>query len=74
VLGLVTSDFASPNLVEELNAAQESDKPAIAVMGQGVHEPLGLRKGMKRLDLDLASSDAGIELAERLIKESPIWD
>jgi len=71
VLGLVTSDFASPYIIEELNAAEASAKPAIAVVGPQVQEPFGLKKGLKRLPLDLASPGSGIELAERLIKEPP---
>ncbi len=71
VLGLVTSDFSSPYLIEELNAAEASAKPAIAVIGPQVREPFGLNKGVPRLNLDLAAPGSGIELAERLIKEPP---
>lgn len=70
VLGLVNSDFASPNVIMELNSAEQSAKPTLAVMGRGVQEVFGLSKSLKRLRLDLDEPGSGMELADRLIKES----
>jgi hypothetical protein len=69
VLGLVTSEFASPHVIAELNAAQQSAKPTVAAVGLEVREVFGLHKGLKRIGLNLAAPGSETELAERLIKE-----
>ncbi len=69
VLGLVTNEFASPHVIAELNAAEQSAKPTVAVVSHEVQEVFGLHKGLKRIRLDLAAPGSETELAERLIKE-----
>jgi hypothetical protein len=69
VLGLVSSEFASPHVIAELNTAQQSAKPAVAAVGLEVGEVFGLDKGLKRIGLNLAAPGSETELAERLIKE-----
>jgi hypothetical protein len=69
VLGLVTSEFASPHVIAELNAAEQSAKPTVAAVGLEVREVFGLNKGLKRIGLNLAAPGSETELAERLIKE-----
>lgn len=57
VLGLVTSDFASPYLVDELNAAQRNGKPAAALTRFEVGSALGLDKSLSRVDIDPDAKD-----------------
>lgn len=69
VLGLVTSDFASPNLVDELNAAQRNGKPAAALTSSGVGSALGLSQDLGRVDIDLEAEGSGqrvLDLARRM--------
>lgn len=69
VLGVVTSDFASPYLVDELNAAQRNGKPAAALTSTGVGTALGLDKSLRRVDMEPDSKDLGervVDLARKL--------
>ncbi len=69
VLGLVTSDFASPYLVDELNAAQRNGKPAAALTSFDVGNALGLNQALDRVDIDPNGADLGgqvLDLARRM--------
>lgn len=59
VLGLVTSDFASPYLVDELNAAQRNGKPTAALTTTDVGNALGLNQALDRVDIDPNGADFG---------------
>jgi hypothetical protein len=70
-LGILSSDFTSPFVIEELGSAARSDKPTIALMENKVTAPKGLAKDLNRMSLDLTSDRAGKDLAEVLEKFRP---
>lgn len=68
VLGLVTSEFASPNLVTELNSAHRTAKPTIMLMSPDVNTLFGLDSDMVRSEVNLADPKFGgslLDLVER---------
>lgn len=71
VMGFVTSDFASPFVVSELNKAQASQKPVVAVLKSGVEQPYGLDESLNRIEIDLESDYASDELADIVGKFHP---
>lgn len=71
VLGLVTSEFASPNLVTELNEAFRSEKPTVAVSSPGVGKLFGLEGEMRQAQTDFddpASAGALLDLVGKTLK------
>jgi transcription initiation factor IIF auxiliary subunit len=68
VMGFVTSDFANPSVLMELNKANKSQKPTLAVIKKGIEQPYGLDQRLNRVELDLGSINASDELADILGK------
>ncbi|MEN8260366.1 MAG: pYEATS domain-containing protein [Pseudomonadota bacterium] len=72
VVGLVTSDYVSPSVLNELNSASQSRKPTIALVEQGVGQPFGLESGTNRIELDLKSGGGDQMLGDILMKIAPV--
>jgi hypothetical protein len=58
----------NPFVVSELNEANQSDKPVLAVVKPGVEQPYGLDNNLQRVEIDFDAEDAGDNLAEFLGK------
>jgi hypothetical protein len=71
VMGFITSDFASPLVVSELNRANQSEKPVLAIVMPGLEQPYGLDEDLNRIEFNLDSEYAGEELADLLSKFQP---
>jgi hypothetical protein len=72
VMGIVSSDYTSPFVIDELNTAVRSDKPTVALLDQ--HEasrPQGLDEVENRISLDFASGEAETAAADILEKFGP---
>jgi transcription initiation factor IIF auxiliary subunit len=72
VMGLVTSNFASPHLVEELNEAKRTDKPTVALVNPKIDSTFGLNQDLNRFAIDLESKNLGssiLDLTSELIKK-----
>ncbi len=54
VLGIVSSEFASPNVVTELNNAHRAEKPILTLVSPGVGKVFGLDPGLSQAETDLA--------------------
>jgi hypothetical protein len=54
--------------VSELNEANQSDKPVLAVVKPGVAQPYGLDNNLQRVEIDFDAEDAGDNLADFLGK------
>jgi hypothetical protein len=63
VLGISSSEFASPNVVTELNNAHRAEKPILTLVSPGVGSVFGLDPGMSQNEADF--SDPNFE--DRLI-------
>ena len=72
VMGIVSSDYTSPFVIDELGAAARSDKPTIALLDRGVSQPQGLGEVANRIELDFASGQAENEAADILEKFRPM--
>ena len=68
VLGLVTSEFASPFLVDELNTARASDKPTVALINADGDLPFGVDRRLARVSLDLNAADPGFDVLSAMEK------
>lgn len=71
VMGFVTSDFVSPFVVSELNKANQSEKPVLAIVKSGLEQPYGLDEDLNRIEVDLESEYVSDELADVLGKFHP---
>ncbi len=74
VVGLVSSDYTSPFVIGELDAAARTDKPTIAFLDSEVTDPQGLGNVQNRVNLDLNSNHVGNEVAQMLEKHRPLSD
>ncbi len=57
VLGIVSSEFASPNVVTELNNAHRAEKPNLTLVGPDVSSVFGLDPGLVRNVADASTPD-----------------
>lgn len=67
VIGLITSEYASPAVLNELNQAAHI-KPTVALVDRGIGNPYGLESDMIRIELDLKSPSADEEIEKLLQK------
>ena len=74
VVGLVSSDYTSPFVISELDAAARSDKATIALLGEKATDPQGLGEVRNRVNLDLTSASAGEDVALMLEKHRILMD
>lgn len=71
VVGLVTSEFASPFVVEELNSAFRSSKPVVAFTDNSMQQPMGLDRQMLQYPVDLQTEDAPLDMLSVMEKVQP---
>lgn len=55
IVGIVSSDFASPQVVAELNHAHQAGKPFLALVGPTIDKVFGLDAGLARGIADLSN-------------------
>ena len=60
VMGLVTSDVTSPFVLNDLNQAKQSHKPAVALIEKGI-KPLGLDPKLEQISFSMEDYDAPLE-------------
>jgi hypothetical protein len=71
VVGLITSEFASPAVVEELNTAFRSSKKVVAFTDNDVHQTMGLDQNMLRHSVNLKNDGATGDMLSVMEKVKP---
>lgn len=56
IMGLVTSDAASPFVLNDLNSAKQTNREAVVLIGKDI-KPLGLDPSLKQFSLSMESDD-----------------
>ncbi len=60
IMGLVTSDVASPYVLNDLNRAKQSNKPAVALVGKNI-TPIGLDSELNQISYSIEADDDSLE-------------